>query len=269
MPRLVDGSGRREDFAALSYCWGCESELILTAESEEHLRAGIPLQAFPANLRDAIIITQRLGIRYIWIDALCILQDSPEDWATEAAKMGQVYKGAVVTIAAASANKASAGMFRERRSSFGPYRVPWKNGKVSCEHVYLRRALELGDTRVPSQPINKRAWTLQESLLAPRTLWLCDEQHMFECGEGQMDEAGRSLPATEIYRSKDFIQQISTHRRHMRVSRLLRALSIPPVVNLPYMSSMPASKIHSRQLYTQGGLVSTIDRKKLTFYDHW
>jgi hypothetical protein len=67
-------------YLALSHCWGGKVALILTLSNYNHLKAEIPWYELPANFQDAITITQQLGIRYLWIDSLCIIQDSHEDW---------------------------------------------------------------------------------------------------------------------------------------------------------------------------------------------
>lgn len=72
----------------------------------------IPLDNFPLTFRDAILITRRLGYQYLWIDSLCIIQDSIEDWQREAASMDYIYKHASLTIAAEAGGDSSAGIFR-------------------------------------------------------------------------------------------------------------------------------------------------------------
>ena len=203
------------------------------------------------------MVTQKLGIRFLWIDALSILQDSPENWVIESVKMRDVYKGAIVAVAAASSSKVSEGIFRRRGHQNSSCRIPWKNGGKDHKYVSVRRASELKDTQLPYMAINRRTRKLQESLLAPRTLWLCDKQNMFECAEGRLDEVGRALTATENYRSKGFRQQISANRRHMRVSRLLQALKVPPVLSMPNVSSME----RPQQVFTQGSLVSALNNE--------
>ncbi len=86
-PRLVDGSGRHGTFAALSYCWGGDVNFTLTISTEQSFSQSLPLAQFPTTLRDSINVTKALGIRYIWIDALCIIQDSEQDWAQESSRM--------------------------------------------------------------------------------------------------------------------------------------------------------------------------------------
>ncbi|KAI1391813.1 HET-domain-containing protein [Hypoxylon trugodes] len=207
-PKLVDGKGRCGTFVALSYCWGGDSDFKLTAASEQSFREGRPLGEFPATLRDAIHVAKALGVRYIWIDALCIIQDSAEDWAQEASRMREVYKGAALTIAAACASKTSEGIFRERSIPPNDSRcwLDWRNGNEIPTKVFLRPGSELWDERMHQSVLNTRSWVLQETLLAPRTLWFGQQQLCFECPKGSVDEAGRTIRITEIYRSKEFMQ---------------------------------------------------------------
>ncbi|KAN0096769.1 Heterokaryon incompatibility protein (HET) domain containing protein [Hyaloscypha variabilis] len=76
----------------------------------------IPLETLPKTFQDAISITRELGLRYIWIDSLCIIQDSPEDWEKEASLMHTVYKNAYCTVAASASRDGSGGCFVQ-----GPY----------------------------------------------------------------------------------------------------------------------------------------------------
>ncbi|KAI0376804.1 HET-domain-containing protein [Hypomontagnella monticulosa] len=208
-PRLIDGGKQHGTFAALSYCWGGDTDFKLTKATEQSFRDGIPLSQFPATLHDAIQIIKALGIRYIWIDALCIIQDSALDWAQEAARMREVYRGAVVTIAAACASKTSEGIFRERFVPTHPRCwLDWKNGDKQKSKVFLRPGSELWDERMHQSVLNTRGWVLQETLLAPRTLWFSQQQLCFECPKGSVDEAGRNIRIVDMYRSKEFIQAL-------------------------------------------------------------
>ncbi|KAI0850671.1 heterokaryon incompatibility protein-domain-containing protein [Daldinia vernicosa] len=239
-PKLVDGGGQCRIFAALSYCWGGDSSFILTVATERLFREGRPIDEFPPTIRDAIKITKALDIRYIWIDALCIIQDSDEDWAQEASQMREVYRGAVVTIAAACASKTSEGIFRERVASSRPRCwLDWRNGDKNPSKVFLRLGSELWDERMHQSILNTRGWVLQETLLAPRTLWFGQQQLCFECPKGSVDEAGRVIRIMEIYRSKEFIQSLRQEiipgwRRQLIA--LLRGMHIPPATTIPWLS---------------------------------
>ncbi|KAL9084537.1 MAG: hypothetical protein Q9165_008040 [Trypethelium subeluteriae] len=237
--------------------------------------------SFPQTLQDAIIITRKLEIPYLWIDAICIKQDSEDDWAREASKMRDVYRGAFVTIAAACASKSSSGIFKERPIRESYCWIRWQDGGIAPHNVFLRPGTELADTTLRSSPINTRGWTIQETLLAPRTLFFGAEQMLFECVEGQIDEAGRSTPATESYRSKAFMHELAQNKPYVMFYKLMRFLRIPPVVhiylprltsgNLPFKRTLRSLAIHysrHERFYTQG-LLALPGGLFITFYDLW
>lgn len=208
-PRLITTKGRLGNWIALSYCWGGNSPFVLTEITAKDLKRGVPLNNFPATLRDAIIITRRLGVRYLWIDALCIQQDSQEDWATEAAKMREVYAGSLLTIAAARSPSTTTGIFTQRKRHENHAYVEWKSETTPrnmAYKVYLRPGSELWDSTLQASPLMSRGWTLQEGLLAPRTLSYGPQQMIWECSRHQVDESGRITIPTQDYRAKGFIQ---------------------------------------------------------------
>ncbi len=207
-PRLVTSNGKIESWIALSYCWGGDSQFVFNDKTMDNLQKGIPLNSFPATLRDAVIITRSLGIRYIWIDALCIKQDSADDWEREAAKMREVYSGAVLTVATANSPSTHSGIFSQRISGERAT-LEWRDMMSSRTiQVQLRPGSELWDHSLSKSPLMSRAWTLQEGLLSPRTVSYGAQQMIWECPRYQADEGGRITKATEDYRSKGFIQSL-------------------------------------------------------------
>ena len=279
--RLVDGSGMLEPFVALSYCWGGESTLTLTSSSEERLRHGISFDDFPRTMKDALLVTQSLGYHYLWIDALCIHQDSADDWTRESGRMRGVYKGAILTIDAASALKPSIGIFRDRAALRFRCRIQWHNGQSPVPHVYLRSALEWSDTTTIASATDKRAWTLQEGLLAPRTLRFGLEQIAFICAEGAIDEAGRRTVSKEIYSNKAVLQQMYHETHFWRQARKYsRRFGMPTVVSVPYYElvniwrgfevdykSYMFVKRYSQWVLQR--LSTTPGGQRMTFYDQW
>jgi Heterokaryon incompatibility protein (HET) len=103
-PRLIISNGRDGAYITLSHCWGVpdpsKPPLLTTAANLSAMIKEIPLESMPLNYRDAVVTTRKLSFRYLWIDSLCIIQDSVEDWEAESAKMGEVYQNAQLTIAA-------------------------------------------------------------------------------------------------------------------------------------------------------------------------
>lgn len=96
-------------YAALSHRWGDAIPLQLTNEALRSWQSGIPLLRFPRLFRDAIRVCRGLSIDYLWIDSLCIIQDSFPDWAKQSSKMSEIYSRAWVTIAADAASSSIMG----------------------------------------------------------------------------------------------------------------------------------------------------------------
>jgi hypothetical protein len=164
-----DASQGQGTYVALSYCWGKDTgSFVMTTNSNIHeRRAGIPLSSLPTTLREAVYITRRLDIRYLWIDALCTIQGCEDDWTSNAAKMDEIYGNAVITIAAASAKSCTEGVLKPRL--FKDWNLPSPGAYESVLSV-------LG-----SEPINHRAWTLQERLLARRFLSFGTDYMTWQC----------------------------------------------------------------------------------------
>jgi hypothetical protein len=173
-------------YATLSYCWGTGSYLKLTRKTEAQLRIDIPISQLPKSCRDAIDICCYLGIEYLWIDALCIVQDSDEDWIHEVKSMCSVYRNCMVTIAASGAQESSEGCFA--------YRNPLMTADCSLgsdEHgaQYVARP-EIKDryrANIDGSALNRRGWAFQERLLSPRTIYF-GETVTWECCELYEDE---------------------------------------------------------------------------------
>jgi Heterokaryon incompatibility protein (HET) len=111
-PRIYEcQKGEHQPYAALSYCWGEKERLVLsTSNIYEWCLHGLPYPSLPRTIRDAIVITRKLGLRFVWIDALCIIQDSDLDKSREIERMGAIYQTAHVTIVAASAKDCDDGI---------------------------------------------------------------------------------------------------------------------------------------------------------------
>lgn len=113
--RLIETNGRdKGSYVCLSHCWGPPSKPMplrtLRSNLSTHL-AFIPRKSFPSTFRDAITIATSLGFGYLWIDSLCIIQDSAKDWEAESANMAGIYGGSYLTIAAMSSPDSEGGCF--------------------------------------------------------------------------------------------------------------------------------------------------------------
>ena len=177
-PRLHQSGGSCGHWATLSHCWGLSTTTRLTSATLDERLECIPMESLSRNFRNAIIVSRILGIRYIWIDSLCIIQDSAKDWLRESAKMGDIYKYSLITIAATNAEDSSAGFLRNRTSEVRCNLTVERNRDIP---VYIRPRIEWYCFADIVGPLTHRAWVLQERLLTARTLHFGGQQMMWQC----------------------------------------------------------------------------------------
>lgn len=159
------------DYVTLSYVWGNADQLILTTSNVHNMLHSLPKERLPQAVIDAISVTRRLGVRYLWVDSLCVIQDSQEDRQKECGWMAEVYRNAVLTIVVDAADDSS-----------DPTTTP------SDERLTI-------DWLSPGFAWDTRAWVLQERLLSKRVLHLTDKQMYWECNELKASETfPRGLP---------------------------------------------------------------------------
>ena len=175
----VNESGSSQGaYVALSYCWGhSESHppLKLTRESRDSFRQRLSFASLPLTFQHAVLIARRLRFQYLWIDALCIIQDNEDDWRAEAAKMCDVYSNATITIIASRSDGTSGGLFRDQAFS-QVSEVPYRQSSVN---VIDENAFRHGG----HDPVTRRAWTMQEAMLSNRVILFTSEELRWECNE--------------------------------------------------------------------------------------
>lgn len=196
--RLEDGA---YEYLVVSHMWGTDpsGQLRLTVSNKEDFERGLPLERLNASptFKQAVDVTRRLGYRYLWIDSLCIVQDSPKDWNHEARRMALVYGNAVCNLAF---------LFPPNHPRTAQPRDPRKwspcilrQPTASTPGVYIELAKhppsEYSDDSAQRDwlvqrkwPLFHRAWTFQEYLLSPRTLLLGAQNLMWHCSQHFYDE---------------------------------------------------------------------------------
>lgn len=181
-------------YVALSHSWGkkpVELLLRLLQSTFEDLSRAQPVQNLPKTFRDAIDVAQHFGIDYIWIDRLCIFQDSAEDWQKEASTMQDVYRNAQFSICALGSEDSDTGCFFERDpTKVAPTIVSFKLSEDGEEKEF-RAGFEKGRSwqlSFENEPLVQRSWVVQERLLAPRTLHFGSKQLFWECREASCCE---------------------------------------------------------------------------------
>ena len=188
-------------YTTLSYCWGTAPCFTLKEANLRDLKHSVSIDILPKTIRDAIFITRDLDVQYLWVDSLCIIQDSVDDWARECEVMGDIYAGSYCNIAATGAGSNEEGCIFERNpasvlsvgvrsavpvnlihdtvgnpgSQWKPAILPGGYAIVNDEDVWK---LDFAEA-----PLCQRAWAVQERLLAPRNLHFAKRHLGFECAE--------------------------------------------------------------------------------------
>jgi hypothetical protein len=205
--KLVNLEETNGQYAALSYCWGrLDYKTYVTTEKNVVSRHNsIEDAELPQVFQDAILVARKLKIRYLWIDALCIVQDwfkpleDQEDWTRESAKMADIFSGALITIFAAGAIGSEAGLFNEAsrtafdnpdisftsdhaRCTASSARFVHSNGQASTLHfVDEDRGTWRKRRSLKGSCLDRRVWCYQEDLLSPRKLYYCADQLYWHC----------------------------------------------------------------------------------------
>ncbi|KAF7502699.1 hypothetical protein GJ744_005238 [Endocarpon pusillum] len=165
-------------YIALSYRWGGPQQMTLTSSTLKTLQKGIKLDIFPRTLKDAVTVTKQLGFRYLWVDALCIFQDSLQDKATEILKMDSFLEtdGNVLPMAP------QASTYPTEKQLLKMCTVPYVDTKGQRDIITLEQNPTTFDPW--KEPLHQRAWVLQERLLSRRAIifpsvggliWQCKE----------------------------------------------------------------------------------------------
>ena len=184
-PRLLLSEARKGKYAARSYCWGKQQQGILTRETLGSYMTQLDLEVLSQTIKDAILCTKKLGIDYLWCDALCILQDDDLDKARELSDMKSTYANAYLTIVAASAVDATEGFLQDRPRPHVSFTVPFPCSAGVFGTVSLRKTdrndFGLDHYDAYPEPTSRRAWTLQEQLLSHRLLIFASITLQYQC----------------------------------------------------------------------------------------
>lgn len=177
----------RQDYCTLSHCWGSVEFLKLKRDNYDSFRYGTLISNLSKTFQDSFLVARKLGIRYIWVDSLCIIQDDPDDWVNEASQMDKVYSNSLCNICATGFEDSSNGFFTKRDpTNLAPcdVEIPWLDGGG----IFRILDATLWRTQVLNAPLNVRAWAVQEYLLAPRHIHFGDKQILWECLESSAAE---------------------------------------------------------------------------------
>lgn len=180
----LDTSLPTPSYLALSYRWGPKPELLLLATTIAEFRRGKSISELPKTFADLVAVARNYSIRYLWIDALCIIQDSRQDWDAEAPTMRRVYANALCTIAASAAVDEKGGLFRWRdQSSIQPGFAAMSSGATPEKRNFHIVERDYWNRNIHTGPLHGRGWVFQERHLSRRVLYFTHSQVLFECFE--------------------------------------------------------------------------------------
>lgn len=225
--RLIDSRGMRAKYVALSHCWGGQIELKLERKTNDAFRGGLAISKLAKNFQDAMEIAGSLGIRYLWIDCLCIIQDSTSDWLEQSKKMASLYTHATLTIYAMASEASHNGILTPRNSAMikempfaQPVCVPAYKAEtatdseaqlklVHSEEDWLEDSAYLARNSV----LASRGWALQEYVLAPRRLIFGTRRVHWECLRGTQRVDGFTMTSRwyKRFEFNEFRAQIHAH----------------------------------------------------------
>ncbi|KAH7062208.1 heterokaryon incompatibility protein-domain-containing protein [Macrophomina phaseolina] len=179
------------EYVTLSHAWGQSDGTRASCQILEHknlatLVAGITQQDLPRTFQDAVTISRRLGFKYLWIDSLCIIQDSPKDWENESASMAAIYGASALNLVALGVDSHQ-GCFVRRN----PLKLtPCKLNQDSVKTTYALHCCVDVEMAFDWAPSMQRAWVAQERVLAPRNVFFGGPELFWTCTQGTFSEKG-------------------------------------------------------------------------------
>lgn len=202
-------------YIALSYCWGdYKPACMTTTETLQQNMDSIPWTKLPRTFQDAAKFTLGLGIQYLWIDSICIIQNDERDWQQEAGKMYAVYKNAFLTLAPLSGSDSTCGLRTTsvKEASTPIAQLRFAESKTQCTVLYLgdyhyldsRCEDDIRQARILQYPLIERAWAYQERIVAPRVMFFTNSEMIYQCLQGARCECGdaQQMGTTETQPSR-------------------------------------------------------------------
>ncbi|KAF2655602.1 HET-domain-containing protein, partial [Lophiostoma macrostomum CBS 122681] len=186
--RLVDVDPLLSTYrwATLSHRWGTTgSPLCTTRRTIDQFKRSIPVSELPRTFADAIAITLAVGLDFIWIDSLCIVQDSTTDWEQESSMMGKIYESSDLTIAACSSMDSMGGchLMLQQQPSMSIGSIVLDESEhcdlLSCPGMVRSKVANPFDVKV--SPLSERGWVFQEVVLSRRILYCTRDQMYWQC----------------------------------------------------------------------------------------
>ncbi|KAK9800118.1 putative Heterokaryon incompatibility domain-containing protein [Seiridium cardinale] len=202
---------RYSSYFSLSHRWGTKKIILLKKGNIESLMVEIPDNELSQTFRDAITFARMMDARYIWIDSLCIIQDSKEDWSREAATMADVYARSTCNLSAIGASEGGDGLFFKRNlAGMEPLVLKVKGRKFGSSKqlvpggTYLVPDAAAWQREIRESALHTRGWVYQERTLSSRIIHFGLTRVYFECIEIQASEDYPEKLLPDLYAEHDF-----------------------------------------------------------------
>jgi hypothetical protein len=176
-------------YVYLLYMWGVAPRVTTNKSNLTAHMHGLRIEWLPETIRHAITIVRRLNIRYLWVDALCIVQDSWEDWANEAARIHTYLSNTALVLSAAAGGNAGAGIFHTRPGNLMTVSFEEQTPTKDClrGEIYIRTPLESARQTLEKNVL-RRAWMIQEVVIPNRVLIWGAAQNYWNCWSASRSE---------------------------------------------------------------------------------
>lgn len=206
--KLYETRGDLGRYVSLSHCWGKKQIATTTKATLAQLKSEVRWSQLSKTFQEAIRITRELGVRYIWIDSLCIIQDDRDDWKRESARMAEIYSNSYLNIAATGSANGDGGCLFDRWTSSRKSRSRVELHEIKHEvrgytaSIFVRRLLsdahihftDLEPTKAEhilnAAPLLSRAWVMHERFLTGRTVHFHSAELVWECKQSLCECSG-------------------------------------------------------------------------------
>jgi hypothetical protein len=205
--RLVDTPIPKPQYVALSYVWGPSEENTKTERNNlDQMYEAIPLNCLPRTLRNVFGVVKSTGIEYLWIDALCIVQDDDVEMSGEIKRMGYIYWNAYLVLTAMSSRGANQGLYSNRRE--------YEGDDIDWHHKIMRSCRSLPQMTwdgpiSQDYPLLTRGWTFQERILARRCVHFTAHELVWECKEERLCQCGNIGSGMTVMKEPNLINNMS------------------------------------------------------------
>ncbi|KAH7124437.1 heterokaryon incompatibility protein-domain-containing protein [Dactylonectria macrodidyma] len=186
-----------ECYAIASYAWGSgviHAIKTTTSNLQQRMVEGIQLSEMPKTIQDLVQVTRLLGLEYLWVDCLCVVQDDDDEITQEMGRMANYYQRTEILLSAATAEHSDEGFLKVRHADqvYGAiFEIPYRldlNGEDEQGAVLLCEKPLYNNSK--EEPLHKRIWTHQEHILASRVLSFGSKQVRWECRRGIAVDGG-------------------------------------------------------------------------------